>query len=153
MISILNFVFTVVFYVARWTKLDIACKCFEEFINQLNLLYVCIYLYLQYNMSYRTHELDRGSNFFVRPSLARWNFYIFLYFQFWCCFLYAPLVYVYFELQKIHHHSIILNFVIQFRSIARGYQLVLYYLLLSEMTNSNNYSRKRINNLRTEIWR
>jgi hypothetical protein len=32
MISILNFVFTVVFYVMRRTKLDIACIYFEEFI-------------------------------------------------------------------------------------------------------------------------
>jgi hypothetical protein len=39
MISILNSVFTVVFYPLRWTKLDHTCICFEEFLNQLNLLY------------------------------------------------------------------------------------------------------------------
>jgi hypothetical protein len=42
MISILNSVFTLVFYTTRYTKLDIDCICFEEFINQLNLLYICI---------------------------------------------------------------------------------------------------------------
>jgi hypothetical protein len=31
---------------------------------------------------------------------------------------------VYFELKKMHHYSIILNFVIQSYSIARGYKLV-----------------------------
>jgi hypothetical protein len=39
MISILNSVFTIVFYPTRWTKLDPTCICFEEFLNQLNLLY------------------------------------------------------------------------------------------------------------------
>jgi hypothetical protein len=39
MISILNYIFTVVFYPVRWTKLDYTCICFEEFLNQLNLLY------------------------------------------------------------------------------------------------------------------
>jgi hypothetical protein len=46
MISILNFVFTIVFYVMRRTKKDFACTYFEEFLNQLNLLYIYIYLYL-----------------------------------------------------------------------------------------------------------
>jgi hypothetical protein len=39
MISILNSVFTIVFYPMRWTKLDHTCICFEEFLNQLNFLY------------------------------------------------------------------------------------------------------------------
>jgi hypothetical protein len=69
MIFILNFILTVVFYVTRLTKLDIACIYFEEFRNQLNLFYICIYLCLQQNKSYETHELCRGSNFFVTPSL------------------------------------------------------------------------------------
>jgi hypothetical protein len=47
------------------------------------------------------------------------NFYIFLCFQFWCCFIYTPLIYIYFELQKHYHHSIILIFIIQSRSTAR----------------------------------
>jgi hypothetical protein len=47
MISILNFVFIVVFYATRETKQDPNC-CFEEFLNQFNLLYICICLYLQY---------------------------------------------------------------------------------------------------------
>jgi hypothetical protein len=42
MISILNSVFTVMFYVARWSKLDLTCICFKEFLNQLNLLYIYI---------------------------------------------------------------------------------------------------------------
>jgi hypothetical protein len=46
MIYILNSVFTVVFYATRCTKLDITCIRFEEFVNQLNLLYIFICLYL-----------------------------------------------------------------------------------------------------------
>jgi hypothetical protein len=38
-ISILNYIFIVVFYVTRWTKQDHICICFEK--NQLNLLYIC----------------------------------------------------------------------------------------------------------------
>jgi hypothetical protein len=34
------------------------------------------------------------------------------------------LISVYFVLQKVHHHSIILNFVTQSHITARGYQLV-----------------------------
>jgi hypothetical protein len=40
MIFILISVFIIVIYVTRWTKLNIACICFEEFISQLNLLYI-----------------------------------------------------------------------------------------------------------------
>jgi hypothetical protein len=47
MISILNSIFTVVFYAMRWTKHDHICIYFEEILDQLNLLYICIYLYLQ----------------------------------------------------------------------------------------------------------
>jgi hypothetical protein len=47
MISILNFVFIVVFYATRWTKQDHICICFKEILNQLNLLYIYICLYLQ----------------------------------------------------------------------------------------------------------
>jgi hypothetical protein len=36
MISILNFVITIVFNTTRWTKLDTTCIYFEEFLNQLN---------------------------------------------------------------------------------------------------------------------
>jgi hypothetical protein len=43
MISILNFIFTIIFYTS---KLDTTCICFEEFINQFNLLYIYICLYL-----------------------------------------------------------------------------------------------------------
>jgi hypothetical protein len=39
MISILNFVFTIVFYPMRWTKLYHTCICFEEFLNQLTFDY------------------------------------------------------------------------------------------------------------------
>jgi hypothetical protein len=41
MISILNFVFTGVFYATRWTKQDHICISFEQILNQLNLLYIC----------------------------------------------------------------------------------------------------------------
>jgi hypothetical protein len=47
MISILNSIFTIVFYVMRLTKQDLLCIFFEEFLNQLNLLYIWICLYLQ----------------------------------------------------------------------------------------------------------
>jgi hypothetical protein len=46
-LSILNSIFTVVFYATRWIKQDLSCICFEEFLNQLDLLYIYIYLYLQ----------------------------------------------------------------------------------------------------------
>jgi hypothetical protein len=52
MISILNSVFTVVFYPMRWTKLDHTRIYFKEFLNQLNLLnkskmviYACLMSY------------------------------------------------------------------------------------------------------------
>jgi hypothetical protein len=40
MISILNSIFTIVFYVMRLTKQDLLCIFFEESLNQLNLLYI-----------------------------------------------------------------------------------------------------------------
>jgi hypothetical protein len=47
MIFILNSIFTIVLYVTRWVKQDLICIYFEEFLNQLNLFYILIYLYLQ----------------------------------------------------------------------------------------------------------
>jgi hypothetical protein len=46
MILILNSVFTIVFYAIRWIKQDLICICIEDFLNQLNLLYIWICLYL-----------------------------------------------------------------------------------------------------------
>jgi hypothetical protein len=46
MIYILNSIFTIVFYMMRWIKQDLICIWFKEFINQLNLLYIWICLYL-----------------------------------------------------------------------------------------------------------
>jgi hypothetical protein len=63
MISFLNLIFTIVFYVMRLTKLDHVYICFENFVNQLNLLYICICLFLQQDKSYGMHELSRGPNF------------------------------------------------------------------------------------------
>jgi hypothetical protein len=40
MIFILNSIFTIVFYATSLTKQDLICICFEEFLNQLNLLYI-----------------------------------------------------------------------------------------------------------------
>jgi hypothetical protein len=57
MISILNSVFTIIFYMTRWTKLDLTCICFKELLNQLNLFYIFISLYLQQNKNYESHEL------------------------------------------------------------------------------------------------
>jgi hypothetical protein len=70
MISILNYVFTVVSYVTRRIKLNTVCIYFKEFINQLNLLYIYICLYLQQGTSYETHKLGRGSNFFCRAEFS-----------------------------------------------------------------------------------
>jgi hypothetical protein len=47
---ILNFIFTIMFYTTRLTKQDLRYICFEEFLNQLNLIYFCIYLEIK---SYR----------------------------------------------------------------------------------------------------
>jgi hypothetical protein len=47
MISILNSVFTVVFYVRKRTKLDTAYICFEKIVYQFNLFDICICLYFQ----------------------------------------------------------------------------------------------------------
>jgi hypothetical protein len=47
MISIINFIFTIIFYKTRWIKQDITCIYFKEFLNYLNLLYIYICLYLQ----------------------------------------------------------------------------------------------------------
>jgi hypothetical protein len=38
-------------------KLDLTYICFEEFLNQLNLLYIYICLYLQHDKNYGSHEL------------------------------------------------------------------------------------------------
>jgi hypothetical protein len=57
MISILNSVFTIIFYMTRWTKLDLTCICFKELLNQLNLFYIFISLYLQQNKNYESREL------------------------------------------------------------------------------------------------
>jgi hypothetical protein len=46
-IFILNSIFTIVLYEMGWTKQDLICIYFEEFLNQLNLLYIWKYLYLQ----------------------------------------------------------------------------------------------------------
>jgi hypothetical protein len=53
------------------------------------------------------------------------NFYL-SFFLILCCFLYVHLICVYFKVQKTHHHSIILNFIIQSHSITPGYQLVIF---------------------------
>jgi hypothetical protein len=47
MVSILNYIFTIMFYTMRWVKQDHIYICFEEILNQLNLLYIYICLYLQ----------------------------------------------------------------------------------------------------------
>jgi hypothetical protein len=52
MIFILNYVFIVVFYVMSRTKKDFTCIYFKEFLNQLNLLYIYICLYLQYILNH-----------------------------------------------------------------------------------------------------
>jgi hypothetical protein len=134
MISILNFVFTIVFYTVRWTKLDLfayvlknlwtkldhAYICFEEFLNRLNLFYIYICLYLQQDKCYEMHELDRGPKFSARPSLAQW-----VDFLYYSMFLILMLFYLYifnlclFWTKKTDHHSTILNFIIQSHITAR----------------------------------
>jgi hypothetical protein len=41
-------------YTYRIYRVRLACICFEEFINQLNLLYIYICLYLHKDKSYET---------------------------------------------------------------------------------------------------
>jgi hypothetical protein len=54
---ILNSIFTVVFYMMRWTKQDLTCIYFKEILNQLNLLCICICLYVQ-----QTRVMDTWAN-------------------------------------------------------------------------------------------
>jgi hypothetical protein len=53
----------------------------------------------------RSTSLDHGSIFFCQVEFNtvsnKLNFYILLCFQFWCCFLYTPSIYIYFELKKV----------------------------------------------------
>jgi hypothetical protein len=58
MISILDSVFSIVLYATRWTKLDLICICFKEFLNQLNFIYIWTCLYLQQIKIYG-HVRDR----------------------------------------------------------------------------------------------
>jgi hypothetical protein len=50
----------------RFTKLDIVCRCFKEFINQLNLLYICNKTRIMGHLSWAVDQI-----FFVKPSLAQ----------------------------------------------------------------------------------
>jgi hypothetical protein len=61
MISILNSVFTVVFYMMRWTKQDHIYICYEEILNQLNLLYIyiCLYLYFIFTIVFYATRLTK----------------------------------------------------------------------------------------------
>jgi hypothetical protein len=105
-------------------------SCFEEFVNQLNLYYICICLYLQQDMSYVTHELDRRISF-TGSSLAQWvvseNFIFFYVFNFSVVFFMS--LWSAFILSKKTHHYIILNFLIQSRSILLDCQLVLIMMV------------------------
>jgi hypothetical protein len=47
-----------------------ACISFEEFINHLNLFYICIWLYLHHDNIYGTHELECGLIFFGRAKFS-----------------------------------------------------------------------------------
>jgi hypothetical protein len=40
-VSILNFIFAIVVYKVRWTKLDPTCICFKSFKSKLDLTYIC----------------------------------------------------------------------------------------------------------------
>jgi hypothetical protein len=70
MISILNSIFTGVFYVTRRTKLDSTCICFKEFINQLNLLYICMFIFAT-RQELCDAQVGPWTMFFARPSLAQ----------------------------------------------------------------------------------
>jgi hypothetical protein len=74
MISILNSIFTVVFYAMRWTKLDHTYKYFEEILNQLNLLYkyrMNIYICMLDNLEKTFREIENLS----RNILQIWMSY------------------------------------------------------------------------------
>jgi hypothetical protein len=88
MIFIWNSVFTLVFYVTRWTKQDRICICFEEILNQLNLIYICICLYLQSFLNFvftivfcvtRLTKQDLSYIYF-EESLNQLNLFYFVYF-------------------------------------------------------------------------
>jgi hypothetical protein len=116
-ISILNSVFTVVFYATRWTKLDTDCIYFEEFVNQL----ICSIVGSWTKCFCRAEYITMSS---------KWIFYILLCFQFCCCFL-CTFDLCLFWAKKIHHYFIILNFVIQSCSTTRGYHLVFSISVMS----------------------
>jgi hypothetical protein len=80
MTSILNSVFTIVFYTMRWIKSNLTCICFKEFLNQLNLFYIYICLYLQPDKSYEPREL-MGRIMGYDHSLCRNDIVKFIYFS------------------------------------------------------------------------
>jgi hypothetical protein len=58
MISILNFIFIVMFYAVRWSKFYPNCIYFKEILNQLNLLYI-------YNRTkYMQHHMKLSISYF-----------------------------------------------------------------------------------------
>jgi hypothetical protein len=101
-ISILNFIFTVVFYTTRWTKLDTVCICFEKFINQFNLfkyLHIFIFSIRMRCMSWAVHQFFYRAKFNIVSS--EWNFYILLCVFNFSVIFYTSLICVYFKLKKL----------------------------------------------------
>jgi hypothetical protein len=70
MVSILNSVFIVMFYMMRRPNLDPTCICFKEFLNQLNLLYIYICLYLQWKKDIRVTR----SNELLKSCSITWGY-------------------------------------------------------------------------------
>jgi hypothetical protein len=64
MISILNFIFTIVFYPMIWLKLYYTCIYFKEFLNQLNLLYKYRMSTYAYLMTKKTQESENLHSYF-----------------------------------------------------------------------------------------
>jgi hypothetical protein len=78
MLFILNSVFTIMFYVVRWPKLDPTCICFEEFLNQLNLLYIYIcnrtrYMchMIKWTFEIPQHRVELSTSMLTSPMLMR----------------------------------------------------------------------------------
>jgi hypothetical protein len=83
-ISILNFVFIIVFYGMGWTKQDLIYICFEEFLNQLNLLYIWICVYFQYIKIYG--HVSKWDALWVVITLLAKRIYLNLFYYFMILF-------------------------------------------------------------------
>jgi hypothetical protein len=76
MIFILNFVFTIVFYAMRWTKLDLTCICFQEFLkHMIYLTHMIFYDHIgKKNIDRFMHRCFKSSLFVISSWIDRMSF-------------------------------------------------------------------------------